>query len=97
MLILSLKFNSKPLDIIAISLIFTEERTTPSAGLINPIENQMETNQENVGLILTSPPENDFVNFQLGEFTSRRDFCLFDLGILQQQKLLHVRTTSRLF
>lgn len=53
------------LDIVAINLIFAEEGK-PSAGVIKS-DVEMETEEQKVEVVLTNAPDNDFVNFQLGE------------------------------
>lgn len=80
-----LKFNSTPslsLDVVAISRIFAEE-DRPSAGAMK-IDVEMEAREENVEIVLTSPPENDFVNFQLGELR----ISMFNVGRLHESKQL---------
>lgn len=75
------------LDIVAINLIFTEN-ATPSAGVFK-VDVQTGNNEGNVEIMLTNPLENDFVNFQLGEFMS-----MFLFNVRAEKETLHVEPTA---
>ncbi|KAG4074526.1 hypothetical protein HA402_009403 [Bradysia odoriphaga] len=74
-------------DIIAIHRIFAEQN--PLAVGVIPVDVQMETVQEqNVNIVFPTSPDNDFVNYQLGEFSVRRRGC-FMFNVRVSRIMLH--------
>lgn len=73
------------LDVVAINLIFAGEEK-PSAGVIKS-DVEMETEEQKVEVVLTNAPDNDFVNFQLGEF-------MFNVGVYENLACTNKCTTS---